>query len=327
MPTLNKRENFMRLINGDTPEYIPAYDMFWGIRLPIYRGNRNPDGTGTDMFGVEQVLGSGIIPAPMPKTSDFLLDDITKWRDIVKVPDLSSFDWAAMSKEALDARNPEVPWGGGTGVGVFQTLVSLMGFTEGLVACYEEPEEVKAMLEYVTDFMVENAKKFIHYYKPEYGTYGDDIAHERNPFISLDMFQDIFAPCWRRYYAVFAEAGLHCTMHNCGHFEEFVPDIVDMGVWLWEPAQSSNDLVGIKATYGNRLAFCEGIEARFYSEDASEEQIKAEYRARLDTLAPGGGYAVFDFDPAQLPSFTPREIQIITWAWEEFEKIRYDYYN
>jgi uroporphyrinogen-III decarboxylase len=327
MVTLNKAENFMRLINGDVPEYIPVYSLGWGVRPPIARGTRNPDGTGYDMFGVPQVMGSGIVPAPMPKTSDFILTDITKWRDVVKVPDLSDVNWEIMAKEASDRRNPELPWGGGTGIGVFQTLVALMGFTEGLIACNEEPEEVKAMLSYITDFMVENAKKFLHYYRPEFGTYGDDIAHERNPFISLEMFRDIFAPCWRRYYAVFAEAGIHCTMHNCGHFEELLDDTVNMGVWLWEPAQSSNDLYAAKDRYGNRLAICEGFEVRFFGENTTEEEVRALYRQRLERLAAGGGYAIFEPAPEGVPSFTPRENEISAWGWDEFEKLRYSFYN
>ena len=318
----------MRLITGQIPEYIPVYNLAWGVRPPFMRGNRNPDGTGTDMFGVEQVIGPGIVPAAMPKTHDFILTDITKWRDVVKLPDLSNFDWAAAGKEARDAYDPTLPMGGGTGLGVFQTLVALMGFDEGLVACYEEPEEVKAMLSFITDFMVENVKKFIYYYKPDFGSYGDDIAHERNPFVSLAMFRDIFAPCWRRYYAVFNEAGLHNTHHNCGHFEEFVPDIVDMGVWLWEPAQSTNDLEAIKATYGNRLAICEGFEVRFFSEDTTEEEIRALYRAHINQRAAGGGYAQYDHSiEFGVPSFTPRENQIQNWVWDEFEKIRYDFYK
>jgi len=293
------------------------------------RGTRNPDGTGTSIFGVEQVLGSGIVPAAMPKTHDFILEDVTKWRDVVKLPDTSDIDWAMLAKEAKDAHNPELPWGAGCGIGVFQTLVALMGFTEGLVACFEEPEAVKEMLNYITEWMVANAKQVLYHYQPEYGTYGDDIAHERNPFISLEMFRDIFAPCWRAYYAVFKEAGIPCTMHNCGHFEEFVDDMVDMGVWFWEPVQSSNDMLAIKAKYGTRLAMCEGFEVRFFDDNITEEELRAAFRARMDEVAPGGAFANYEFDPngPGVPSFTPRQNQLLTWAWDEFEQIRYNYYN
>ncbi|MCL2631983.1 MAG: hypothetical protein FWD45_02680 [Coriobacteriia bacterium] len=328
MPILNKRDNWMRLMKGEIPEYIPAYAA-WAASPPFMRGTRNPDGTGTSIFGVEQVIGSGIVPAAMPKTHDFILEDITKWREIVKVPDTSDVDWAMLANDAQNAHNPENPWGAGCGVGVFQTLVALMGFTEGLVACYEEPEEVKDMLNYITDWMVANAKQVLYHYKPEYGAYGDDIAHERNPFISLEMFRDIFAPCWRRYYEVFAEAGIPCTMHNCGHFEEFIDDVVNMGVWFWEPSQSTNDLLALKARYGTRLAICEGFELRFFDSAVTEEEVRALFRARMDEMAPGGAYCNFEFDPTGggIPSFTPRQIEILSWTWDEFEKIRYSYYN
>jgi len=324
--TITKGDNWMRLLKGEMPEYVPVYDMGWGVRIPAMRGTVNEDGSGRDIFGVERVIDSAGILPPMPKTHDFMLTDITKWRDVVKVPDFSGLDWAAMAKEAKDARNPEAPWGGGAGFGVFQTLMALMGFTEGLTACFEEPEEVKELLSYLTDFMVDNAKRFLEHYRPEFATYGDDIAHERNPFLSLPMFQDIIAPCWRRYYEVFASEGIPCTMHNCGHFEEYVDDIVDMGVWFWEPAQSTNDLLALKAKYGRRLAVCEGFEVRFLSDDLNEEEVRAMYRARIDEMAPGGGYCIFDFHPEALGSWAPREVELFTWTWDEFNKIRYSYY-
>jgi len=328
MPTLSTKENFMRLITGQMPEYIPDYDMMWSFNVPPFMfGQFNPDGVSKDMFGVEQVRDSGgIVPASMPKTHDFVLTDITKWRDVVKLPDTSDFDWAAAGKAALDMRNPELPSGGMAGMGFFQPLVGLMGFDEGLCACFEEPEEVKALMEYICDFYVDAAKNLIYYYKVDFGAFGDDIAHERNPFLSLEMFQDLIAPYWRRYYAVFAEAGLPAGMHNCGHFELYLDDLVDMGVTFWDPVQNTNDMVAIKDKFGRRLAMCEAYDARFLG-DADEEEVRASFREHLNKVAPGGGYALFNHNPDMMLAFNKDEIEKAGWAWDEFNKLRYDFYK
>ena len=331
MPKLSKRENFMRMVNKEVPEYVPTYSLFWAMNSPPFMmGERNPDGTGKSMFGVESVIDSGGINPPMPKTHDFILTDITKWRDIIKVPDLDISDsaWADMAKEAWRNHDPELPFGGGTGGGgYFQLLVAFMGFTEGLSACFEEPEEVKDMLSYICDFHVGLAKKYIQYYQPEFGFLGDDIAHEHNPFMSLEMFQDIIAPLWRRYYNVFTEAGLPVGHHNCGHFELYLDDLVDMGVSFWDPVQSSNDEDAIKAKYGNNLALCAAPESRFYNENTSEEQIRTDFRAYCDRLAPGGGFAMMDFIYGEpMPGSSEFVLNRMKWMREEFEAIRYDYY-
>lgn len=333
MVTLNKKENFMRVVNKQEPEYIPEYNLFWAFNMPPFlMGERNPDGTGKDIFGVDQVIDqSSIIPAAMPKTHDFLLTDITKWRDVVKIPDfdLSDSAWEAMGKMANDMRQPDTPFGGGTSFGFFQPLVGLMGFTEGLSACFEEPDEVKAMMEYWCDWQCSAAKQYIKYYQPDYGFIGDDIAHERAPFLSLPMFQDLIAPYWRRYYAVFLDAGIPVGMHNCGHFELYLDDLVDMGCTFWDPVQSSNDAVAIKAKFGNNLALCGGVDTRFYDADTTEEEVKQAVDDYVNALAPGGGFAMPEMALflEGMPGISDLELQHFRWIGEEFEKIRYDFYK
>jgi hypothetical protein len=328
------RDNFLRLIHKQVPEYIPTYNLFWGLGGPAYlREGRNPDGTGVDYLGVSWAF-SEIVGAAIPEPGNFILDDITKWRDVVKLPSDDHVDWAAMAKEALDARDPEMPFGASTApsVGFFEAVMSFMGFDEGLMACFEEPEEVKALLEYLCDWSVDQAKKYIHHYGPDYGMLGDDIAHERNPFVSLEMFQDIFAPVWRRYYAVWLEAGLPVGNHNCGHFELFLDDLVDMGCSFWDPVQSSNDTDAIKAKFGNNLALCTGgPDSRFWNDDTSEEQVRSEVRDYIMRLAPGGGFAMMAFGPRPSADGTPVEEtpqrRRARWISEEFEALRYDMYK
>ena len=332
MPKLSKRENFLRMIRKEVPEYIPTYSLFWAMNSPPFlRGQRNPDGTGKSIFGVESVIDSGGINPAMPKTHDFILDDITKWRDVIKIPDfdIDQSAWMDMAKEAWKNHNPELPFGGGTSTGgFFQPLVAFMGFTEGLAACFEEPEEVKALMEYICDFNVKTAKEYVKYYQPEFGFLGDDIAHERNPFLSLEMFQDLIAPYWRAYYSVFVDAGLPVGHHNCGHFELYLDDLVDMGVSFWDPVQPSNDEDAIKAKYGNNLALCAGPEMRFWNASTPEEQVRSEFRAYCDRLAPGGGFAMIDFIYGEpMPGSSEDTIQRMKWMRDEFEAIRYAYYE
>jgi len=339
MPTLSKKENFMRMINREMPEYVPVYSLMWSFNSPAFlMEGRNPDMTGFDYFGVEWYKGDNPTGAALPKPGQFILDDITKWRDVIKVPDDSNVDWEIMAKPSLDSRNPDDPFGGTTApsVGFFEAVMSFMGFDEGLMACAEEPEEVKALLEYLCDWSVDLAKKFIHYYKPDFGFLGDDIAHERNPFVSVPMFKDIFAPVWRRYYAAFLEEGLPVGNHNCGHFEPLLDDLVDMGCSFWDPVQSSNDIPAIKEKFGLKIAMCTAQENRFPNDAiVTEEQVRANFKEYLDKNAPGGAFALFEMwvppEGEELPdipgfSMPPEVLQRMRWTADEFERLRYSYY-
>ena len=331
MPTLTVKENFMRLLNAEIPEYIPTYNMMWsGASLPMLWGTRNPDGTGKSIWGVDIVTDSAGLLPPMARTSDFVLKDITKWRDVIKYPDLGldKSAWEAMAKEANDRRDPNIPFGGGPGGGPFLLLMDLMGFDEGLSACFEEPDEVKALLDYFLDFYYDIGKNILYYYKPDYGSFGDDIANERNPFVSLEMFRDIFAPYWAKIYSLYNEAGIPSTQHTCGRFDLFLDDLVEMGANMWEPAQESNDYAAIKAKYGRKIALCTGgPDPRLMPLNVTEEECRARMRKHVELLAADGGYATFEFDPAfGVPSFLEEENKRIGWMYDEFLKMQHSFY-
>jgi hypothetical protein len=329
---LSKKENFMRLANRQMPEYVPVYSLMWAFNNPaVFREGRSPNGTGVDYLGVEWAF-SEIVGASLPAPGKFILDDITKWRDVIKLPDFaSSVDWSIMAKEAKDNWNPDNPFGGGTApsVGFFESVMSFMGFDEGLMACYEEPEEVKALLEYLCDWSVDLAKLYVQHYKPDFGFMADDIAHEHNPFVSVEMFDELFAPVWSRYYNVFLEAGLPVGNHNCGYFEPLVPSLVKMGCSFWDPVQSSNDISGIKEKFGTKIAMCTGYDMRFTPDDATEEQIRSDFRDYLNKNAPGGAFAMFEYtppNPDMPPMGSERDRNRRAWINEEFEALRYSYY-
>ena len=333
MPKLTIKENYMRMVNGEMPEYLSVFDLFWGFNMPPFMmGERNPDFTGKDIFGVDQVMDSGgITPAAMPKTHDFILTDITKWRDVISLPESPWDDtqWEDWAKQVEDIRDPNQPWGGGCGLGLFQSLVGIMGFSEGLMACYEEPEEVKAMLDYITNWMIKQNKKFLQFCKPDFGFYADDIAHERAPFLATDMFQELIAPGWKAFYDTFVENDIPVGHHNCGYFVPYLDILLDMGVKFWDPVQLSNDPLALQKEYGSRVILNVFPEARKWEElQPPEEFVRGEFRAFWDELAPGGFVACNNYlITTGMPGRNAYDEQMSVWLGDEFEKIRYSYYN
>ncbi|MCL2632016.1 MAG: hypothetical protein FWD45_02850 [Coriobacteriia bacterium] len=333
---LSKKENFLRLARKEETDGIPIYNMMWSFIYPaIYEESTGPERVGLDYFGVEWYKGDNPTGASLPKPGSFILDDITKWRDVIKVPDfVTDVDWASMAKEAKDKWNPENPLGGMTGpsVGFFQALMSFMGFDEGLIAMYEEPDEVKALMEYLADWAVQMTKLYIHHYKPDFGWLCDDIAHEYNTFISLGQLQELIAPAWARYYETWLNAGLPVGMHNCGFFEPFVGALIDTGATFWDAVQSSNDVTRIKASYSNNMALCMSPEMRFLKEeDITEDQVRQEFREWLDIAAPGGGFAIGEglaYPPAEpRPGQSELMFNRSQWIADEFAQRRYGYYS
>ena len=298
---LSAKDNLMKCIQGEIPEYLPTFT--WGKRPgdtksppsakvgPSVLFRHREGERGIDLWGVPHVANNG---ASVPEPGKHVLEDIRQWRDIIKKPDLSHIDWEAMAKKDLENAwiNPEE-----TAivyhlhVGYFQNLMAFMGFVNGLCAMYEEPEEVLALFDMLSDFYCEVAEKSIDYYKPELMGLTDDTATELNPFISNDLFETLLMPAYRKQCAVGIKRGLLTEIHNCGRCEDQIPFWEELNVRVWDPAQVKNDLTGIKAKYGNRLVMVGCWDSREFLDDgATEDEIKNSVKETIDKYAPGGGF-------------------------------------
>jgi len=349
MATKTPKENFLGIGYGIMPDYVPHYTMGMPLRvhpentpttsagpMQLLMGDR-PFGLGnqaeieyTDIWGVPYVTTASTGYAGLPKPGAFILDDITKWDKVIKKPDIdiNSVDWEALAKEGLKNVNRETTAVSSmVGCGTFTELIGMMGFTEGLCALLEEPETVKELLNYLTDYYEPIAKKTIEYYKPDLVGMADDTASKYAPFFSPEVYRDIFKPIYNRVGHYAKDAGIPISFHNCGKCEAFVDDMVDFGVRFWDPAQTENDLVAIKEKYKGQLAICGGFD---YVPDpevgATEEAVKAYIRMTLDKYAPGGGYAFCGgyVGTADSPEFTQ---QVNIWIAEEMYEYGGSFYK
>ena len=302
---MTERENLLRVINGEEPAWVPRVGIIsYGrdtehppaaanARSDLFARERLPDGTSIDMFGVQYEATESTGGAELPLPGKFILDDITKWRDVIKVPSLEGIDWEAAAKrmvENIDRHESALVMG--THVGYFQHVMNFMGFENGLIALMTDPDEVLELNEYLANFYDAITANLIDYVKPDIFAITDDTATAINPFISQSMYQELFKPYHARLAKFATDRDIPITMHNCGRCEESIDDWLDFGVNIWNPAQVVNDLVGIKKKYGNKLILngCWDSQGPAGWPGAEEEFVRSEVRKCIDTFAPGGGF-------------------------------------
>jgi hypothetical protein len=332
---MTEKENFLKVIRGETPAWVPRWyggvDPY-GTKPPscitvapgFIRAKRTPEG-GEDIFGVKYIATADTGGQSLPVPGQFMLDDIRKWRDVIKVPDISGFNWETLCKEDLENSKIDRNQSAlimGTHVGYFQHLMNFMGFTEGLCAMSEEPEAVKELYEYLSDFYVEVATKAIDQYKPDLMGITDDTAAAINPFISVKMFQELVKPYHARLGKIAMDRGIPVVMHNCGRCEDFIPDWIEYGVKAWNPAQLTNDLDGIKKKYGNSMVLigCWDSSGPAGWNTATEELVRSKVRETIDRFAPGGGFMFYGstYGPKGDESLANRR----KWMTSEYEAYR-----
>jgi hypothetical protein len=302
---LTPKENYLRLLNGDFPEWAPAmiFGQLPGIDEAPYTGSvmasiANGDrgmGGGKDIWGVEWVPTTETGGAALPKPGNFILKDIRKWRDVIKAPSLEGVDWEKVAKKDLEMMPTDrrvsalgfMPF-----IGYYQTFMSFMGFNEGMCAMAEEPEEVQALLEYLSEYYLTICENLIDIYKPDTLGLCDDTAAERAPFISREMYRKFLLPLYDKHAKMARDRGIHVTMHNCGKSEGFFDDLVKIGVVSWDPVQLANDIHNVQAKFGRHLVLNGGWEGRgrLLEPDVTDEEIRQSVRTAFDAYAPNGGF-------------------------------------
>lgn len=289
---LTPKENALRMIYNEKPEYVPmtseAFRLTGFILCEALECPMAADGY--DPFGVYwhvDSLGS------IPDNTSFLMEDITDWRDIVKIPDISDIDFKAAAEKELEGcdRNSQLvtyyhP------CGTWERVLALMGFENTLCALVEEPEEFEALIAALTDYKIDCASRIIDAYSPDVYVDYSDYATARGLFMSPDTWRELIKPHQQRYIDAVTSRGVLYEQHCCGCCEAIIDDLVEMGTSLWHSAQISNDLVGIEEKYRGRLTVEGGWDSQGKpgTIDATEEDVRAETRRCIEEYGRAGGF-------------------------------------
>jgi hypothetical protein len=345
MARITPKENFLRLAGGGHPEYVPYYTFMGNEPIPetssksgfpsIFRMNPpNEDGSYTDVWGVTNYPNQATAGSSMPEPDVFILEDITKWGDVIKKPALrDDLDFVAMAKadfERIGLDRNETALRCGFGFGPWMTLISFMGFEGAMVAMAEEPEYVKELFDWMSSLYEPYLTQVLDAYQPDIWSLGDDISTERYPFFSLEMFRDLFKPYYQRFSKQAVERGLPVVFHICGMFEPFMEDMIEIGVKYLEPAQESNDILALKEKYPGKMSYLGCYDwgkhvPRNYP-DYDKEEVRQDIRAAIDKYSVGGGFGTLIWPVSYVGD--PHIDELKSFVWNEayeYGKIVYGY--
>ncbi len=266
---LTARENFLETIRGGTPDrFVNQYEaLHLIVPNPISIHSAYPQMPGdraVDAWGVTHYYAPGT-PGPFPVHEGGLkvVDDITRWCEVVKAPELIYPDeaWEAMRPRFVDCvdRSEQLvtlmyP------VGLFERAHYLMGIEDCLMNFYEEPEEMHALLDYLTEYEIGYAEQVCAHWPIEAVFHHDDWGTQINSFMSPDMFREFFVPRYKKIYDTYRKHGVKVIIHhNDSYGANLVPCMIEMGIDVWQGCITSNDLPALIKQYGGRISFMGGI--------------------------------------------------------------------
>jgi uroporphyrinogen decarboxylase len=178
---------------------------------------------------------------------------------------------------------------------VLCSLFDLFGLEETLVGLHAMPEVIEAAVDHVGTFLVEFSQRLLEATRGLADVYviGDDFATQRGMLLSPRHWRRFLKPTYQKLFDLTKSYGLKVWFHCCGTFRPVLPDLVDMGIDVWETVQvhlPGNDPQELKREYGRDIAFFGAVSTQQTLPYGTPEDVRAEVRERIRVLGEGGGY-------------------------------------
>lgn len=173
----------------------------------------------------------------------------------------------------------------------------LCRFDQFLMDIIDNPKKVSALLDKLLEMHLENLEKLL----PAVDGYvqiiqmGDDFGTQLALEISPKIYREVFKPRQRLIFeTVKKHSSLHLFLHSCGSIVDILPDLIELGVEIINPVQTSArgmDPQKLKREFGNDLTFWGGgCDTQRILPLASPKEIEEHVKERIDIFAPGGGF-------------------------------------
>lgn len=291
-------EELLQRFHVDT-RYVTAHgpDGFDGsIKQNIRNGNLWHDLT--DEFGVVWSM-----PNHQQNYMDISFHPLSKAtvNDIKKYPFPKGNDatrFKGVREQALKIRN-ETDYAISTGIGgvVYEYCWYMRGLEQWFMDTLTDESFCEALLDQTLRFWMDYYTGFMK----EVGDIvdivmiGDDLAGQTGPLFSPDFYRRIVKPRQKKLVQhIKSLTKAKIWYHTCGSCIEYIPDLIDNGIDILNPVQTSAlnmDPAVLKKKYGKNVVFWGGgIDSQHTLPFSTPEEIKEEVKRNIEIFKPNGGY-------------------------------------
>ena len=267
---LTKRQNLLETIHGGHPDrFVNQYEFLHILMSDPYNlsdpfpeyGQENV----VNAWGVTLSWPEGTPGAfPVHDEAHRLLPDITEWKEKVKAPNLLFPDsqWEEAMREAESVDRTQVFLAPFIAPGLFERLHYLMGMEDALINFYEEPETVKDLIRYMTEWELAYAETLCSKLHPDALFHHDDWGSQQSTFLSPDMFEEFFLDAYKQIYGYYKSHGVQLIIHHSDSYAAtLVPYMIDMGIDIWQGVMTGNHISELIQKYGGQVSFMGGIDS------------------------------------------------------------------
>ncbi len=312
-------------LNHEEADRIPIHDSPWGHTVNRWHREGLPEGQSPAQYFGYEFGGQGAdcslqLPGETLEETDTyrIYKDANgatrrSFKDHESTPEL--IDFTITSPEIWEEHKPRmawnekrVDWENGLKAnraqreqGLFVTYNAAFGYDKMqgfvgserlLVAMAEDPDWVKDMFDTAVDLLLTACEQMMERGFEFDGAFVfDDMGYRNGTLFSPATYRYVEFPSQKRMCDFFRSRGLPIILHSCGCVREFVPMLIEAGFTCLQPLEvkAGMDLVELKQSFGDELAFMGGIDVRAMA-DPDPQVIEREISTKIPVAKQGGGY-------------------------------------
>ena len=266
---LTAKQNLLETIRGGKPDrYVDQFEAFALLDMdPMYQRFPEPEmgkGPTQNAWGVWLDWPDGTPgPFPMHDPEHILIKgEIEDWEEYVKTPEINytEEEWAPIMKAAAEVDRDEQFATVQIWPGLFETCHFLMDMESFMMGFYEDPDSIHDIIDLITENELARAKDIIDRVHPNALYRHDDWGSQISTFVSKDLFREFFLEPTKKIYSYWKDNGVELIIHHSDSYgETLIPEMIEMGIDIWQGALSTNDLPRIAREYKGRLTVMGGI--------------------------------------------------------------------
>jgi len=182
------------------------------------------------------------------------------------------------------------------GGGIFEQALWMRGFERFLMDLITDEPFAIALLDTLLELYIEFYAVYLEAVAPyvQIVALGDDLGMQTGLLISPKLYRRLIKPRHKELYDfIHSRTEAKILHHTCGSVFPLVQDLIDVGVDILNPIQTSArgmDPAALKREFGEQLVFHGGIDVQQILPFATPERVREEVKRIVATLGQEGGY-------------------------------------
>ena len=288
---LTVKQNLKEVMTGGNPDrFVNQYEFMSMVFDPIMMQSPMPQLGGepvVNAWGVTNAWPEGTPGSfPVHTPDKIVVKDITHWRDYVHAPNTkfpdSAWEMSLGMAAAVDRENAYVT--AMVAPGMFEQTHHLCEIQNALINFYEEPDDVKDLVKYIRDYELSVAEEICSHMHPDALFHHDDWGSQRSTFLSPAMFDEFYLDAYKEVYGYYKAHGVELIVHHSDSYAAtLVPEMIEMGIDIWQGVMTSNNIPELIKTYGGKISFMGGIDSAAIDYPGwTREVVREEVRTACD---------------------------------------------